>query len=182
MSDWNATDADLKVRKTGFLGRIAFTPAKSLTRKALREAGAKRVTGADEPRLENIVTGLAERLGLAQVDTYLIEGNGANAFTGRVERPVIGITRELLDAYARTELEAVVAHCLARYREAGRKGSIVGYSDDVKAVALTRYPPALASAIEKAEPYKGRFAGLYLVAEGATHRPVQERIQALGDL
>jgi hypothetical protein len=182
VSDWNATDADLKVRKPGLIGRIALTSAKSLTRKALREAGARRISGADEPRLENIVAGLAERLDLGQVDTYLIDGRGANALAGRVERPVVGVTRALLDGYARTELEAVVAHCLVRFRDSGRRGAMVGFSDDVRAVALTRYPPALASAIEKAEPYGGRFGSLYLVAEGATHRPVKERIQALADL
>ena len=182
MSDWNAADADLKLRKPGLLGRIALTPTRSLTRKALKDAGARRISGTDAPRLENIVTGLAGRLGLGPVDTYLVEGSGANAMAGRAERPVVGITRELLDGFTRTELEAVVAHCLVRHKEAGKKGIVVGYSDDVRAVALTRYPPALASAIEKVEPYRGRYGSLYLVAEGPTHRSVEERVRALGDL
>lgn len=182
MNDWNASDADLMVKKPGLLGRIALTPAKTVTRKALKDAGATRITGADEPRLENIVTGLAERLGLGSVDLYLIEVRGANALAGRTERPVVAVSRSLLDTYARTELEAVAAHCLIRHREAGKKGVMVGYSDDVRAVALTRYPPALAHAIEKAEPYEGRFGPLYLVATGPHHRPVAERIKALYDL
>lgn len=182
MNDWNASDADLKVRKPGLLGRIALTSTKASTRRALKDAGAVRITGAEEPRLDNVVGGLAERLGLGPVEIYVIEGQGANALTGRVEGPVIGVTRSLLDTYARTELEAVVAHCLIRHRDAGKKAAVVGYSDDVRAVALTRYPPALAAALEKATPYKGRFASHYLVADGPSHRPVPERVAALNDL
>lgn len=182
MSDWNAADAELRVTKPGFLGRLALTSGKALTRKALSEASAVRVSAADEPRLENIATGLAERLGLGAVDLYVIEGAGPNALAGRIERPVVGVTRSLLEAFARTETEAVVAHCLVRHRSAGKRGTVVGYSDDVRAVALTRYPPALATAIDKAVPYDGRFAGLYLVAEGPTHRDKRDRIQALYDL
>ena len=182
VSDWNAADAEAKLKKPGLLGRITLTSTKALTRRALSDAAAARVEPGDEPRLLNIVAGLSERLGLGAVDTYVIDGAGANAFAGRAERPVVGVTKALLDGYARTELEAVVAHCLVRHKEAGKRGVIVGYSDDVRAVALTRYPPALISAIEKAEPYRGRFAPLYMVAEGPTHRPTQERAQALNDL
>ena len=182
MSDWNAADADLKVKKPGLLDRLTFTSAKGLTRRALRDTGAVAVSSADEPRFANIATGLAETLKLGPVDLFVIDGDGANALAGRIDRPVIGLTRSLLDTYARTELEAVVAHCLVRHRHAGRRGVIVGFSDDVRAVSLTRYPPALAAAIEKAQPHKGRHPGMYLVAEGPTHRPVEDRIAALADL
>lgn len=182
MSDWNAADAELKVKRPGLLGRISLTSTKGLTKRALAEAGGKRVDPTDEPRLLNIVAGLSERLGIRSVDTYVIEGAGTNALAGRTDRPSLAVTRALLDGYARTELEAVVAHCLVRHKEAGRRGVIVGYSDDVRAVALTRYPPALVSAIDKATPYRGRYAALYMVSDGPTHRPKQERIQALNDL
>ena len=140
------------------------------------------IKGTEEARLDNVIGGLAERLALGPVEVYVIGGQGANAMSGRIDRPVVGVTRALLDTYARTELEAVVAHCLVRHKNAGRKGTVVGYSDDVRAVALTRYPPALASALEKATPYEGRHASHYLVAEGLTHRPVPERVTALNDL
>ena len=182
VSDWNAADAEAKLKKPSLLARISLTSTKSLMRRALADAAAARVEPSDEARLLNIVTGFSERLGLGGVDTYVIEGAGANALAGRTERPVVAVTRALLDGYARTELEAVVAHCLVRHKEAGKRGVTVGYSDDVRAVALTRYPPALVSAIEKAEPYRGRFAALYMVAEGPTHRPTNERAQALNDL
>jgi hypothetical protein len=182
VNDWNAADADLKVKKPGLFDRLTLTSPKSLTRRALKEAGAVAVSSADEPRFANIATGLAEVLKLGPVDLFVIGGEGANALAGRTERPVVGLTRALLDTYARTELEAVVAHCLVRHRHAGRRGSIVGFSDDVRAVSLTRYPPALAAAIQRAQPHKGRHPGMYLVAEGPTHRPVEERIAALADL
>ncbi|MEA2453623.1 MAG: heat shock protein HtpX [Actinomycetota bacterium] len=180
--DWNASDADRYIKKPSVLQRISLTSQKSLTRRALKEAGARPIAGSDAPRLHNIASGLGERLGLGRVDLCLLSGDGANALSGRTDRPVVGVTRSLLDGYARTELEAIVAHCLVRHREAGRRGVLVGYSDDVRACALTRYPPALASAIEKAHAYKGRYASFYLVADGPTHRPVKERIEALGDL
>ena len=182
VSDWNAADADRVVKKPGLLGRFALGSPKASTKRALKDAGARAIAGSEAPRLHNIVTGLAERLSLGRVDLFVIEEGGPNALTGRVEAPCIAVTTALLDAYARTELEAVIAHCLVRHREAGRRGAMVGFSDDVRAVALTRYPPALVAAIEKAEPYKGRFAGHYMVADGPTHRPVPERARALTDL
>lgn len=182
MNDWNAADADLKIKKPGLLDRLTFTSPKGLTRRALKEAGAVGVSGGDQPRFANIATGLADVLKLGPIDLFVIDGDGANALSGRTDRPVVAATRSLLETYARTELEAVIAHCLVRHRNAGRRGVIVGFSDDVRAVALTRYPPALASAIEKAQPHKGRFPGMYLVADGPTHRPVEERLAALADL
>jgi hypothetical protein len=182
MNDWNAADADLKVPKPGLLARLSFTSPKSITKRALAEAEAGAISPEDEPRFANIAQGLAERLTFGGVDLYVIELGGPNALAGRAEKPVVAVTRSLLDNYARTELEAVVAHCLVRHRDAGRKGVRVGYADDVRAAALTRYPPALVAAIEKAHPYEGRFPGAYLVAAGPTHRPLQERIAALNDL
>lgn len=182
MSDWNAADADLKVKRPGLLDRLTLTSPKSMTRRALKDAGAVEVSNADEPRFANIAAGLAEVLNLGAVDLFVIGGDGVNALAGRIDRPVVGATRALLDTYARTELEAVIAHCLVRHRHAGRRGVIVGFSDDVRAASLTRYPPALAAAIEKAQPHKGRHPGMYLVAEGPTHRPTEERIAALADL
>jgi hypothetical protein len=180
-SDWNAADADMKGKKPGVLARIGLSSHKSATRRALREANARSVTGAEQPRLENIATGLAERLGLGPVDLFVFDG-GPNALAGRTERPVVAVSSTLVESYARTELEAVVAHCLVRHRESGRRGARVGYADDVRAAALTRYPPALVAALEKAEPYTGRNASFYMVATASTHRPLESRTEALGDL
>lgn len=182
LPDWNAAGASKDLKKPTVLGRISLSSQKSLTRRALNEAGARRLNATEQPRFRNIASGLAERLGLGSVDLYVMDDGGPNAMTGKTDKPVVAARVSLLDSYARTELEAVVAHCLVRYREAGKRGVVVGYSDDVRAAALTRYPPALISAFERAEAYEGRYGSFYLVAGSPTHRPLQARIEALGDL
>ena len=181
VGDWNAADAERGVRHPGWLKRLRLA-SKSHARAALREAGATALGDDDEPRLRNLADGLGARLGLAHVDLYVYPKGGPNALAGRVERPFVCVARSLLETYTRTELEAVVAHCLIRRSEPARSWLPIGYSDDVRAAALTRFPPALVSAITKAEPYTGRFAAFYLVAEGPTHRPTDERAAALLDL
>jgi hypothetical protein len=181
IGDWNAGDAERGLRHPGWLKRFRLA-SKSHARGALREAGAVAVRAGDEPRFKNLADGLAERLALGPVDLFIYDVGGPNAITGRLERPFVCAARSLVSSYTRTELEAVVAHCLVRHKEPPRKWIPVGYADDVRAAAVTRFPPALASAISKAEPYRGRFAAFYLVAEGPTHRPVEERSGALLDL
>lgn len=181
VTDWNASDATRGVRHPGWLTRFRMA-SKSQARAAMRAAGSVAVTEGEEPRLTNLVTGLAGRLGLTAVDLFIHDQGGPNAITGRVDRPFVSMGRSMVATYTRTELEAVIAHCLVRHRAPAREWIPVGYADDVRAAALTRFPPALVSAIRKAEPYQGRFAAFYLVAEGATHRPVEERAEALLDL
>lgn len=179
--DWNARDAERGLPRPGLLARLPLGSTRSLVRRALKEAGAKPLDEDTYPRARNIVDGLAETVGIPRADIFSFDGP-VNAFTGRSDHAVIALSTQLLEGFTRTELEAVVSHCLVRFREAGRRGVRVGYADDVRAVALTRYPPALSSALQKATPYPGRFAPLYLVADGPSHRPVAERIEALQDL
>jgi Zn-dependent protease with chaperone function len=181
IDDWNALDAERGVRHPGWLARFRLA-SKSQARAALREVGAVTVDEGGEPRFRNLVAGLSAKLGLGPVDLFLYADGGPNAITGRVERPFVCAARSLVSTYTRTELEAVVAHCLVRHRQPPRRWIPVGYADDVRAVALTRFPPALVSALRKAEPYRGRSASFYLVAEGVTHRPLEARIEALLDL
>jgi hypothetical protein len=179
--DWNAADVEKGLPKAGLLGRLGLS-AKRTAKRALRDSGARPLREGEFPRFTNIVEGLAGTLHTGAVDTYVIEGGGPNAFVCRIERPALALRVSLLETYTRTELEAVIAHCLVRSDTAGRKGSRVGFADDVRAAALTRYPPALAAALRKADPYRGRFPGYYLVADAPTHRPVEERAVALLDL
>jgi hypothetical protein len=58
----------------------------------------------------------------------------------------------------------------------------VGSGDDVAAAAVTRYPPALASAIEKADPRGGKCGPLWFVPDKPLGRTPAERVDALGDL
>ena len=164
---------------------------------ALRYAGATRCSPDQEARAWNITRGLASDMGIKAPTLYVIPDGGPNALVCMARGPVIALTRALLDGYSRTELEAVVAHGLVRHASGsvertmvsvalGPLGTkslpVVGGADDVTACALTRYPPALADALEKAEPRSGRFAAFWLVADGGGHRPAGERIAAIKDL
>ena len=182
LDDWNAADAERVMPRPGLLGRIKLTSVKGAARRALKEAGARPVTDDEQHRFRNIADGIAERLALGQVDLFVVDDGGPNALCCKLDRPTISATKSLLENYTRTEIEAVVAHCLVRYRTAGHRGVMVGFSDDVRAAALTRYPPALAAAVEKADPYRGRFAAFYLVADDPSHLPAADRITAILDL
>ena len=166
-------------------------------RLALRSATATPSRAEDEPRLHNVVHGIVSDLNAPPPAVYVIEEGGPNALVCSARGPVMAVTRSLLDSYTRTELEAVVAHCIVRLlspdidRAAfglalGPLGTRaiprVGTADDVRASATTRYPPALISAIEKAEPRPGRFAPFWFVAEGPSHRAVHKRITTIGEL
>lgn len=181
VDDWNASDAARGVARPGILGRVGLPP-RVHARRALKEAGARHLRDGEQPRFRNLAEGLAARASSGAPDLWLLTAGGPNAIGCRFDRPVVAVSESLLDLFTRTEIEAVVAHCLVRNRTAGRKGALVGYDDDVRAAALTRYPPALASAVQKAEPYRGRYGAFYFVAEGSTHRAVTERAEALLDL
>lgn len=153
---------------------------------------------ADDVRLLNLVAGLSTDLGHAPPPTFIVQGDGANALVFRYGgRPALGITAAAATELARIELEAVVAHCLVRSDPTvggldrtslalgGTFGACAGrvtQLDDARAVAVTRYPPALATAIEKATPASGRFSYLWFVAEGPGSVSNEARLEALGSL
>jgi hypothetical protein len=160
----------------------------------VRRLGARPL---DDPRFTNIVEGLAQRYGMAVPKLFVIDEGGPNAFVLHKGGGSVFVTNELLESYTRTEQEAVAAHCLTRLHSGhwffsylaallGRTGSRfapqVGFEDDVQAAAMTRYPPALASAIRKAKPIENSSAPLWFVAHSPSHRAPSERISALQDL
>jgi hypothetical protein len=165
-------------------------------RALIRASGARRLEAHEAPRLENIVSGLAADLGVTEPGLWISERGGPNAFVAWSGGPQIGVTRSLLTGFTRTEMEAVVAHCLVRIVEGearattlgsglgplARGGGAVGGTLDVVAASVTRYPPALASAIGKAEPRSGRFARAWFVSGSSSHVPAEERVAALQDL
>ncbi len=79
-----------------------------------REAGS-----GDEPRLHNVVEGLAIAAGIPKPRIYVVPEQALNAFaTGRdPEHSSIAVTRGLLDAMSRVELEGVVGHELAHVQD-----------------------------------------------------------------
>ena len=179
------------------IGLAAFWWVNNQGLLALRHAGAVRCDREQEPRLWNIATGLATDMKTKVPHLFVIEEGGPNSLVCIARGPALAVTKNLLDGYTRTELEAVVAHGLARLASGtvertmlsvalgplGTKGlPRVGGNDDVRACAITRYPPALANAVEKAEPRSGRFAAFWFVGVDGGHRDQAERVVAIRDL
>jgi len=81
----------------------------------LASARAKEVTPEQEPRLHNIVEGLAIAAGIPKPRVYVVPEQAPNAFaTGRdPAHSSVAVTRGLLDTMNRVELEGVVAHELS---------------------------------------------------------------------
>lgn len=179
-----------------FSGAIVWIVSNS-GRGMLRREKAVRVKPGTSPRLENVVEGLAQKTNLPAPEIWLIHDEAPNALVCFTRRPAIAVTSGLVDGYTRTELEAVVAHCFVRLAATATPlartmlalstisaafGVHVGDVDDVRAAAVTRYPPALASAVTKASPRSGRGASFWFVADDAMHVPPAERAAALLDL
>ncbi len=78
----------------------------------LASTRARQVTPEQEPRLHNIVEGLAIAAGIPKPRVYVVPEQAPNAYaTGRdPEHSSIAVTQGLLDAMNRVELEGVVAH------------------------------------------------------------------------
>ena len=78
----------------------------------LASARAREVTSEQEPRLHNIVEGLAIAAGVPKPRIYVIPEQAPNAFaTGRdPEHSSIAVTQGLLDTMDRVELEGVIGH------------------------------------------------------------------------
>lgn len=179
---WLAPGAALAA---GLLG----APAAGFVRHRRRQGSfgleaARPLEAAGAPRFRNVAAGLAGELGVAEPSLWLIEEGGPNARVGWDGGPAIAVTASLLESYTRTELEAVVAHCLVRLAPGHprRLASPAGPDDDLRAAAVTRYPPALASAIRKAEPRGGWSARLWFVGETPGEVTPEERALSVADL
>lgn len=81
-------------------------------RVVLASARAKEVTPEQEPRLHNIVEGMAIAAGIPKPRVWVVPEKAPNAFaTGRdPEHSHIAVTQGLLDSMNRVELEGVIGH------------------------------------------------------------------------
>ncbi len=81
----------------------------------LASTRAREVSPQEEPRLHNIVEGLAIAAGIPKPRVYVVPEQAPNAFaTGRdPEHASIAVTQGLLDTMNRVELEGVIGHELA---------------------------------------------------------------------
>jgi heat shock protein HtpX len=78
----------------------------------LASARAKEVTQEEQPRLHNIVDGLAIAAGIPKPRVWIVPEQAPNAFaTGRdPEHSHIAVTQGLLEMMSRVELEGVIGH------------------------------------------------------------------------
>ena len=84
-------------------------------RLVLASARAKEVSAEEEPRLHNIVEGLAIAAGVPKPRVYVVPEDAPNAFaTGRdPEHSSVAVTQGLLQIMNRVELEGVIGHELS---------------------------------------------------------------------
>jgi heat shock protein HtpX len=85
----------------------------------LASTRAREVTAQEQPRLHNLVEGLAIAAGIPKPRIYVIPERAPNAFaTGRdPEHSSIGVTQGLLETLNRVELEGVIAHEMAHIQD-----------------------------------------------------------------
>ena len=131
-----------------------------------------------DARLWNLAEGLSISAGVRQPRLLVVDSPALNAMAagGRPGRAVVAVTSGLLAELERIELEAVLAERAdadppTRDGAGDRAGGHVrprpapgptrgrDAQVDQAAVALTRYPPALAAALEKLEAKGAAVAG-----------------------
>lgn len=177
----------------GALGLAGFARGRGPA--ALKDAGARAALPGDLPRVRNLTEGLAGDLSLKTPALWVIPEGGPNALVTWASGPVIAVSASVEEVFTRTECEALVAHCLARLASGeahattlrcglgplGPSGNEAADAD-VLAVARTRYPPALVSALERSSPRGGTFASLWFVPEAGGGASRDARARALADL
>ena len=147
---------------------------------ALKAVGARPATADELPRVSNLVAGLSSDLGVASPTLWVVPDTqgGPNALVTWRKRPVVAVTEGLEHHFTRTECEALLTHCLVRFSSGEARATTLraGFGPfgpsgteaaaaDLPAVARTRYPPALASALESAAPRSGTFAALWFAPD-----------------
>ena len=176
--------------------------------------GGRPADPTSEARLCNLVEGLCTAAGVRQPRILVVDDPGLNVLAAGPSsaKGLLAVTTGLLAELDRIELEAALAEALwmIRYEEIvpgtvlaatwGLVARLALESDrdsraDQGAISLTRYPPALAAALEKVEAkgavvagQSGYVAHLWLAdprpaAPPSTGRlPLPERIEALREL
>lgn len=185
-----------------------------LVDRGLRRIGSVPADQVRHARLCNLADGLSTTAGLSVPRLEVVDADGLNALAagGKAGTGVLAVTTGLLRELELIELEAVLAEMLVQIRRGdvipatmtvamfglGRGLAAPPERDalaDLAGVTLTRYPPALASALEKLDA-KGTdvpgapasMAHLWLAdprrsaERDAARLPLRERIEALREL
>jgi Zn-dependent protease with chaperone function len=98
---------------------LSITSYFSGDRIVLASTHAREVTPEEQPRLHNVVEGLAIAAGLPKPRVYVVPEQAPNAFaTGRdPEHSSIAVTEGLLAMMNRVELEGVIAHEMSHVQD-----------------------------------------------------------------
>jgi len=183
-------------------------------RRVLAAVGGRDADPVRDARLWNLVEGLSIGAGLRQPRLRVVDSPHLNALAAGTspDRAIVGVTSGLLAELDRIELEAVLAEELIQIRRhetlpatvlaatfgLGQAAALPDDRDagaDQAAVALTRYPPALAAALEKLDAKGSAVPGqpsymahLWLAdpnnpaVPGRGRLPLRDRIEALREL
>jgi heat shock protein HtpX len=91
---------------------LSFSSYFAGDRLVLASTRAREVSAEEEPRLHNVVEGLAIAAGVPKPRVYVVPEQAPNAFaTGRnPEHSSVAVTQGLLDIMNRVELEGVIGH------------------------------------------------------------------------
>ena len=182
---------------------------------ALRSLGAKPLPEGTEPRLESLVESVCASHGISEPKLYIVESRAPDAaVAGDSGDTRLIVTTGALRQLDRLELEAVVARELVQFGSGIRAATILAAVSplygpfaarvrayvlddrrlarvDIDGVQLTRYPPALAAAFEKAAasdgvPDRPASRHLWLVGPSGVVDAIQpalgERIDTLREL
>lgn len=140
ISRWGVTGALVLLGIGSIWTWIAF---RSGDRIVLKLTGATEVSPDEEPLLHNVVEEMAIAAGIVKPRVFVLETPALNAFaTGMTPaRSAIGVTRGLLDALNREELQGVIGHEMGHVvnwdiRYATAVGVIVGLIALVSDAAL----------------------------------------------
>lgn len=179
-----------------------------------RGIGGRPADPFQHARLVNLVEGLSTGAGVRQPRLLVVDSPGLNVLAAGTSpsTAVVAVTTGLLEELERIELEAVLAEelWLIRHEETvpatvlaatfglGRGLALQTGRDtaaDQGAISLTRYPPALAAALEKIESkgavvagQPGHLAHLWMVdprpdtSARSGRLALSERIEALREL
>ena len=192
---------------------VFFAVQATATNRALSALGATPIEEGAEPRLESLVESVCASHGINEPGLYLAATSAVDAaVVGRSDDTRLVVTRGLLDDLDRLELEAVVARELSMFGTGvqastvlasigGLLGPIGGrlrerllddrrfVSADFDAVSVTRYPPALAGAFEKAAAsarvtHHAAADHLWMIGSGtdAAQPDLSERVDGLLEL
>ncbi|MEM9519426.1 MAG: hypothetical protein AAGA37_08905 [Actinomycetota bacterium] len=183
------------------------------TASALSALGAQPLDDGVEPRLESLVESICASHGIAEPTLYTVASAAVDAaVVGQPEDTHLVVTTGMIDELDRLEMEAVIARQLSMFGSGVHAATVLAglgswtgplaprlrarllddrrlVRADFDAVAVTRYPPALAAAFEKAASaprvaHVDRADHLWMVGSGTTsvQPDVAERVDALREL